>query len=460
MKKWTPAINAGAWVLLLITLVGLPQLALADYEVNMPRGVTDISNEVYRLHMLIFWICVAIGIVVFGAMFWSMMFHRKSRGHKAASFHHSTTVEIIWTVIPFLILVAMAIPAARTLIAMESTGSSDMTIKVTGYQWKWRYEYLDGPSAGIDFFSMLSTPLEQINGPGDPMQNEHYLLEVDNPLVVPTNTKIRFLLTSGDVIHAWWVPDFAVKKDAVPGFINEMWTYINEPGVYRGQCAELCGKDHGFMPIVVIAKEPSEYLAWVEQQTGEPAALVAQADVEPAAPVVEPAPVTEAEEEEMDLPDAAASMADTAAGVVAPTADDIAVTEEDQSASAADDTAATAEATEAAEAAPEAATSGADLASVMDAGEKVYSRMCIACHQANGQGLPPAFPAIAGSEVVLGDLAAQVELILNGKPGTAMVAFGPQLNDDELAAVITYQRNAFGNDTGDLVTPDQIKALR
>lgn len=253
------------------------QFAAAEYGLNMPRGVTKISNEVYDLHMLIFWICVAIAVVVYGAMMWSILFHRKSRGHKAATFHHSTIVEIVWTVIPFLILVAMAIPSAKTLIAMESTGSSDMTIKITGYQWKWSYEYLDGDAEGVKFFSSLTTPLEQINGDTDRYQNEHYLLEVDNPLVLPTGKKIRFLLTSSDVIHAWWIPDFAVKKDAVPGFINEMWTVIDEPGIYRGQCAELCGKDHGFMPIVVIAKDEPDYLAWLSEQSD---AAIQQAKVE------------------------------------------------------------------------------------------------------------------------------------------------------------------------------------
>jgi len=255
--------------------------AFAEYGLNMPKGVTEISREVYGLHMLIFWVCVAIAVVVFGVIFWSIMFHRKSRGYKAASFHHSTTVEIIWTVVPFIILIAMAIPAAKTLIAMESTESADITIKITGYQWKWRYEYLDGDAAGVSFFSSLSTPLDQINDENEGAEearlaNDNYLLEVDNPLVLPTGKKVRFLLTAADVIHAWWIPDFAVKKDAVPGFINEMWTVIDTPGTYRGQCAELCGKDHGFMPIVVIAKDEAEYAAWVGDQPG---AAIAQTSV-------------------------------------------------------------------------------------------------------------------------------------------------------------------------------------
>jgi len=256
-------------------------LALAEYGLNMTQGVTEISREVYGLHMKIFWWCVAIAVVVFGAIFWSILFHRKSRGYKAATFHHSTIVEVVWTVIPFIILIAMAIPAAKTLIAMESTESADITVKITGYQWKWRYEYLDGDAAGVSFFSSLSTPLEQINdeNPGAEaarLQNENYLLEVDNALVLPTGKKVRFLLTAADVIHAWWIPDFAVKKDAIPGFINEMWTVIDEPGVYRGQCAELCGKDHGFMPIVVIAKDEADYAKWV---TAQPDAAILKANV-------------------------------------------------------------------------------------------------------------------------------------------------------------------------------------
>jgi len=231
-------------------------LALAEYGLNMTQGVTEISREVYGLHMKIFWWCVAIAVVVFGAIFWSILFHRKSRGYKAATFHHSTIVEVVWTVIPFIILIAMAIPAAKTLIAMESTESADITVKITGYQWKWRYEYLDGDAAGVSFFSSLSTPLEQIND--------------ENPGAEAAR------LTAADVIHAWWIPDFAVKKDAIPGFINEMWTVIDEPGVYRGQCAELCGKDHGFMPIVVIAKDEADYAKWV---TAQPDAAILKANV-------------------------------------------------------------------------------------------------------------------------------------------------------------------------------------
>ncbi len=228
---------------------------------NMPVGVTEISRIVYDLHMLIFWICVAIGIVVFGAMFYAILMHRKARGAVAANFHESTTVEVVWTVIPFLILVAMAVPATATLIKMEDSRNPEMTIKITGYQWLWRYDY---PDEGFGFYSYLATPRDAILDEAE--KNEHYLLEVDRPLVVPTDTKIRLLITANDVLHAWWVPDLALKKDAVPGFINEMWTRIDVPGVYRGQCAELCGRDHGFMPIEVHAVPPEDYRAWLAQQ--------------------------------------------------------------------------------------------------------------------------------------------------------------------------------------------------
>ncbi len=352
----------------------------ADYALNMPRGVTDVSHSVYDLHMLIFYICCVIAVVVFGAMFYSMYAHRKSKGHKPADFHESTTVEIIWTFIPFVILISMAIPAAKTLIAMENTADSDVTIKITGYQWKWKYDYMDGDAAGIGFFSNLATPRDQIENAAD--KGENYLLEVDNPVVIPVGKKVRFLLTSNDVIHAWWVPDLAVKKDAVPGFINEMWTRIEEPGVYRGQCAELCGRDHGFMPIVVVALEEAKYLDWVAEQKAAKAAAGADANREWSAP------------------------------------------------------------------------------ELIAQGEKVYNTACAACHQPNGAGVPGVFPAISGSPVATGPMAAHVATVMQGKPGTAMQAFAGQLSDVDLAAVITYQRNALGNAVGDMVQPSQIKAIR
>jgi cytochrome c oxidase subunit 2 len=346
-------------------------------ELNLTRGVTDISNKVYDLHMLILLICVVVCIGVFAVLIYSLMTHRKSKGAVPATFHESTTVEVIWTTIPFLILVGMAIPATTTLLALEDTRDADMSIQVTGYQWKWKYDYLD---EDISFFSVLTTPREQIEGTA--AKGENYLLEVDNPIVVPINKKIRFLITSNDVIHSWWVPALGWKQDAVPGFINDAWTELKEPGLYRGKCAELCGKDHGFMPIVLIAKTEEDYQQWV---------------------------------------------ADQKAGAAA---------------------------------AAEAATKTWTMDDLMAKGETVYNTNCAACHQANGQGIPGVFPAIAGSAIATGDVAAHKNIVMNGKAGTAMQAFGAQLGDVDIAAVITYQRNAFGNDTGDMVQPSDIAAAR
>ncbi|GIX22410.1 MAG: hypothetical protein KatS3mg121_1193 [Gammaproteobacteria bacterium] len=247
----------------------------AEWAVNLPRGVTEVSREIYRLHMTIFWICVAIGVVVFGTMLWSILRHRKSRGAKAAPFHESQTVEIVWTVIPFLILVGMAVPATRALVMMEDTSGAEMTVKITGYQWLWHYDYLDH---GVGFYSRLdpaSNAARRLDSGVDPATVPNYLLEVDRPLVLPTDTKIRLLTTAGDVIHAWWVPELGVKKDAIPGFVNETWVKIDEPGVYRGQCAELCGKDHGFMPIVVEAVSREDFERWIAEQGGRSSALAA-----------------------------------------------------------------------------------------------------------------------------------------------------------------------------------------
>lgn len=247
---------------LTLILSGL-STANADYALNLMRGKTRISHELYDLHMLILWICVIIGLAVFAVMFYAMYFHRKSRGHVPEKFHENTTVEIIWTVIPTLILVGMAIPATKAMVDIYDVKDAQMSIKVTGWQWKWEYEYLD---KGIHFFSSLdeaSNKARQLNSGVDPRSVPNYLLNVDHPLVVPVKTKIRFLFTAADVIHSWWVPDLGWKKDANPGFINEAWTSVDKPGTYRGQCTELCGKDHGFMPIVVIAMEQADYDAWV-----------------------------------------------------------------------------------------------------------------------------------------------------------------------------------------------------
>jgi cytochrome c oxidase subunit 2 len=246
--------------------------AQAAYTLNLMEGVTKVSNDIYDLHMLVLWICIFIGIAVFGTMFYSIYHHRKSRGHKAEQFHENTMVEIIWTIIPTLILIGMAIPATKAMIELDDVQESEMSIKVTGHQWKWEYDYLDN---GIHFFSSLdeaSNKVRQVGSGLDPRSVPNYLLNVDKPLVIPTKKKIRFVFTSADVIHSWWVPDLGWKKDTNPGFINEAWTYVEEPGTYRGQCTELCGKDHGFMPIVVIAMNEPEYNAWVEQQKAAVAA--------------------------------------------------------------------------------------------------------------------------------------------------------------------------------------------
>ncbi|MDO9318203.1 MAG: cytochrome c oxidase subunit II [Gammaproteobacteria bacterium] len=374
--------KAKLWLgLVVAALMTLSTNLQAAWELNMTRGVTQISRDTYDLHMQILWWCVAIGVVVFGVMLWSIINHRKSKGAVAAAFHESTKVEILWTVIPFIILILMAIPATRVLTEAYDSSESDLDIQVTGYQWRWEYRYLreDANEEEVAFYSILSTPRDQINN--DLPKEEHYLLEVDKPLVIPVNKKVRFLVTSNDVIHAWWMPAFAVKKDAIPGFINEAWTIVEEPGIYRGQCAELCGLDHGFMPIVVHAVPQEEYDAWYAGQQQAAAATRA------------------------------------------------------------------------------AANNVVTLSAALEQGEEIYNRICIACHQANGTGLPPAFPALAGSAVVNGDVEANIRLVINGVPGTAMAAYGRQLNPVELSAIITYIRNSFGNSTGDLVQPADVNTI-
>lgn len=357
----------------LLAALPLSQSALADWTVNMAPGVTDVSRDIYGLHMTILWICVAIGVVVFGVMFWSILAHRKSKGYKPANFHEHTWVEITWTIIPFAILVAMAIPATATLLDMYNTDDAAIDVKVTGYQWKWKYDFINEE---FGYFSNLSTPKDEIYNRLE--KNENYLLEVDKPLVLPVGQKIRFLMTANDVIHSWWVPALGVKKDAIPGFINETWAKIEEPGIYRGQCTELCGKDHGFMPIVVKAVPQEEYDAWVEEQ--------------------------------------------------------IAMAEKERELTSKDWT----------------------LEELMARGEKAYNTTCAACHQADGSGSPPAFPALKGSAVATGPVEDHLDVVVNGVSGTAMQAFGPQLSEVDLAAVITYERNAWGNSTGDMVTPKQV----
>ena len=361
----------------------------AEYGLNLRKGVTDYSQTAYDMHMLAFWICVVIGVIVFGAMLYSIIAHRKSKGVKPEQFSHSTVAEIIWTIIPIVILGAMAWPATKALIQMENPTDEagkpmnmDMTIKITGYQWKWRYDYMD---EGFGFLSTLakdSNIARQKDSGIKPETVDNYLLDVDKPLVIPVDTNIRFLLTADDVIHAWWVPDFGWKRDAVPGFVNEAWTNVKVPGTYRGQCAELCGKDHGFMPVVVEAVSKEDYAAWVAEQKGGQ---------------VEEAVLAEKTWTKEEL---------------------------------------------------------------MTKGEAVYNQQCGTCHQADGAGLPPTFPALAGSELVNGAAADQIGLVLNGKPGTAMAAFGNILSETDIAAAITYTRNSFGNTAGDVVQPSDVKNLK
>ena len=398
MTRWAGRIAAGLALLLV-----LQPSALADWELNMPRGVTAISNEVYDLHMLIFGICVLIAVVVFGLMIYSILRHRKSLGVEPARFSHSTKVEVVWTVIPIIILVGMAIPAADTLVRMEDTRNSDLTVKVTGYQWKWHYDYID---EGVSFFSNLdpeSNRARQVDSGVDPFTVDNYLLEVDNRLVVPVGAKVRILITASDVIHSWWVPAFGGKKDAIPGFVNEFWFQAEETGVFRGQCAELCGRDHAFMPVVVEVVSPEEFTAWIAERS--PAVDAPETRVAAAEPV--------------------------ALGLVAEA--------------------------NAAEVQPAAWS----LDSAMAQGESLYAGACAACHQADGQGLAAAgFPPLAGSAVATGPVDEHIRIAVHGRQGTAMAAFGPQLSDEELAAIVTYQRNAWGNATGDLVAPADIAAAR
>jgi len=408
-SRWIGRIAAAAG-----SALAVPASAWADWAVNMPRGATAISGEVYQLHMLIFGVCVAIAVIVFGAMIWSIFYHRKSRGVEPAKFSHSTKVEIVWTTIPIVILIAMAVPAADTLVRMEDTRDSDMSVKITGYQWKWEYEYLD---EGIRFFSNLapeSNRARQLGSGIDPRTVENYLLDVDNPLVVPVGAKVRLLLTSNDVIHSWWVPDFGGKKDAIPGYINEFWFEAERPGTYRGQCAELCGRDHGFMPVVVEVLPVAEYEVWLSDNAP--------------APQAEPAVSTAA---------AAPAPAEASAPTPAPTAAPEAGAE-GQAAAPAED--------------------GMTLEQAMSQGRNLHVQHCSACHQADGSGLPAAgFPAL--DKLAVG-LEEHLQLVVHGRDGTAMAAFGPQLSDREIAATITYQRNAWDNETGDVVQPDDVAAVR
>ena len=370
----------GRWALAAGILALLAAGSAHALEWNLQPAATKIADDVHSLHEYVMVLIIVIFVGVFGVMFYSVFAHRKSQGHKAANFHENTTVEIIWTVIPLLILVVIAWPATRAVIAQKDTANSDMTIKVTGYQWKWGYDYIKGEGEGISFVSQLSTPRDQIEGTAQ--KGVNYLLEVDNEVVVPVGKKVRILTTAADVIHSWGVPAFAAKQDAIPGFIRDMHFKAEKTGTYRGQCVELCGKEHGFMPIVVRVVSAADYTKWVD---GEKKKLAALAD--------DPAKIHTLDE-------------------------------------------------------------------LKARGEKVYAANCVACHQATGKGMPPAFPSLDGSKIVGGPKADQIALVLGGKAGTAMAAFGKQLNDTEIAAVISYTRNSWGNKTGEAIQPAEVKSLR
>jgi cytochrome c oxidase subunit II len=339
-------------------------------------AASPIADDIDKLHQYVMWLIIVIFVGVFGFMFYACFAHRKSRGHPAEQFHENTTVELLWTIIPAIILIVIAWPVTKVVIAQKDTSSPDITIKATGYQWKWGYDYLNGEGEGISFVSMLATPRDQIDAGAK--KDENYLLEVDRELVVPVDKKVRILATAADVIHSWWVPAFGVKQDAIPGFIRDTWFRADKTGTFRGQCAELCGKEHGFMPIVVRVVSQEDYTKWVAQQQ-----QAAKAQAEDVNKKWEP----------KDL---------------------------------------------------------------IAHGEKIY-QTCAACHQPNGKGNPPAFPPLAGSKIVNGPKEGHIDIVLNGKPGTAMQAFGQQFSDTDIAAVISYERNSFGNKAG-IVQPAEVRA--
>jgi cytochrome c oxidase subunit 2 len=346
-------------------------------QLNFTAPATKIMEEIHWLHWFMMIICLIIFVGVFGVMFYSIFKHRKSKGVQPASFHESTSVEIVWTVIPLLIVIGMALPATKTVVAMKDTTNADITIKTTGYQWKWGYDYIKGEGEGISFLSTLSTSREAINNlaPKSPT----YLMEVDNEMVVPVNKKVRIITTANDVIHAWAVPAFGVKQDAIPGFVRDTWFKADKIGTYRGQCSELCGAQHAFMPIVVKVVSDEDYTQWVAQKKKEMAA----------------------------------------------TADD--------------------------------PSKVYTLAEQMDRGAKVYATNCAACHQANGKGAG-AFPALDGSKVVLGPKPANYNILINGKG--AMPKWGGVISDGDLAAVMTYTRNAWSNKTGDVIQTQEFITAR
>ena len=384
------AIAAIIGVTALVALISLP--AMASYDVNIPQPASPIADQIYGLHMYILWVCATIFVVVFGMMFYSIFKFRKSNGAKPdVNFHESTLIEIIWTIIPFIILIAIAVPATKTVLQMKDTSNPDMTIKVTGFQWGWRYDY---NAENFGFYSNLSTPWSQIGQPGTApteAKGKDYLLEVDNALVVPVGKRIRLLITSNDVIHGWYVPQLGINQYGIPGFIKDVWFTAESVGTFKGQCSQICGKLHGYMPIAVIVKSETDYAKWVEESRAKWSTNALTA-VAPAAP-------------------------------------------------------------------PEDDGKIFTMAEAKDKGEKIYAANCVACHQANGKGLPPAFPSLAGSKSVLGSSDQQINILLNGRAGTAMQSFA-RLSNSEIATVITYTKNSFGNSVGKVIQPADIKAAR
>ena len=387
-----------SWMLgALLMSAGLPSWAVVDSQggpavrqLGLQTPVTQIAAQIYSIHNMMLFICLAIFLVVFGVMFYSIFKHRKSVGHKPATFHESVVVEVLWTIVPFLIVIGMALPATKTVVAMKDTSNADLTIKVTGMQWKWEYDYLKGEGEGISFLSNLATPRTQVGAPGvaptEP-RSDNYLIEVDNPVVVPVNKKVRLITTANDVIHSWTIPAFGVKQDAIPGSVRDTWFKAEKVGTYRGNCVELCGKEHAFMPIVVKVVSEEDYKTWVD---GKKKDIAAKAE--------DPNKVWTIDE-------------------------------------------------------------------LKQRGEKVYTANCVACHQANGKGVPNAFAALDGSPIVNGPKADQINVLLNGKNSgkypSAMPPWKGVLSDTDIAAVITYTRNSWSNKAQEnIVQPAEVLAAR
>lgn len=392
--------NLAVQISLMIAAFFSSPSAWAGYDINILSPATPISHQIYGLHMYILYVCAAIFVIVFSMMFYSIFKFRKSVGAKPdVNFHESTLIEIIWTIIPFIILIAMAIPATKTVLDMKDTSNPDITIKVTGYQWGWRYDY---SADDFGFYSNLATPWSQIGQPGiqaTEAKGKDYLLEVDNTMVVPVNKRVRLLVTSNDVIHGWYMPQLGVNQYGIPGFIKDVWFKAEKVGVYKGQCSQICGKLHGYMPITVEVKSEADYALWVKSgqaKWGKGAALTASID--------NPAPKSAV------------------------------LTEEEPA-------------------------KNFTMVEAKAHGEKVYATNCIACHQLTGKGQPPVFPALSGSKVVQGPMDQQIGVILNGRPGTAMQSFA-RLSDTDLAAVITYTKNSWDNNTGKVVQPSDVKGAR